>query len=112
MLQNISKLKDSFSELVPDIKKNPVYKALEWLVILALIYTTYQQFASELFAAKTNRDEEIKGYSVQIGQNHQEIYDIKSELKADDEKLRKWMTSISERVYRLESHALNKNKQK
>jgi archaellum component FlaC len=64
------------------------------VAILAALVGTYMTLTNNLNTAKAARDEQMKGYSVQIGVLHSEV----NGLKEDVEGLRKWNKSMSERL--------------
>jgi hypothetical protein len=79
---------------------------MEWIVMITMIYGVYASGSASLNAAKSNRDEQLRGYAVQMGINHAEIY----ALKEDAEQLRAWNRALSARINRLEDIALRKVK--
>jgi len=64
------------------------------VAILAALVGTYMTLTNNLNTAKAARDEQMKGYSVQIGVLHSEV----NGLKEDIDNLRKWNKSMSERL--------------
>ena len=64
------------------------------VAILAALVGTYMTLTNNLNTAKASRDEQMKGYAVQIGVLHNEV----NGLKEDVEGLRKWNKSMSERL--------------
>jgi len=64
------------------------------VAILAALVGTYMTLTNNLNTAKASRDEQMKGYAVQIGVLHNEV----NGLKEDIDNLRKWNKSMSERL--------------
>jgi hypothetical protein len=64
------------------------------VAILAALVGTYMTLTNNLNTAKAARDEQMKGYAVQIGVLHNEV----NGLKEDIEGVRKWNKSMSERL--------------
>lgn len=64
------------------------------VAILAALVGTYMTLTNNLNTAKASRDEQMKGYAVQIGVLHSEV----NGLKEDIDNLRKWNKSMSERL--------------
>ena len=92
------------AKLNPKSSKSFAYKVMEWLVMLTMLYGVYASGSASLTAAKSNRDEQLRGYAVQMGINHAEIY----ALKEDAEQLRAWNKALSARINRLEDLALRR----
>lgn len=99
-------LQELVKRYCPELSKSYLYKVLELAIILSMIYGVYTSAADSLTRAKAGRDEQIKGYALQIGYNREQIEELKSEI----EKLRMWNKALSERVFRLESAAILKTK--
>ena len=95
-------LLDTIVKLHPKFQKTTVYRILEWMILLVMFYGVYSDASGSLLTAKANRDEQIKGYSVQIGVNHQEVFALKEEVQH----LREWNKDLSNRVNRLEDIAI------
>lgn len=85
------------AKLNPGIEKSKLYKIAEYLVLAGLLWSMYSDASNSLNQHKVNRDEQMKGYAVQIGQNHTELYNMKEELK-----------QLQDRVNRLEDIALRR----
>lgn len=64
------------------------------VAIAAALFGTYMTLTNNLNTAKASRDEQMKGYAVQIGVLHNEV----NGLKEDVDNLRKWNKSMSERL--------------
>jgi hypothetical protein len=64
------------------------------VAIAAALIGTYLTLTNNLTTAKAARDEQMKGYAVQIGVLHNEV----NGLKEDIENMRKWNKSMSERL--------------
>ncbi len=81
----------------PGIEKSKLYKICEYLVLAGLLYSMYSDASNSLLQHKVNRDEQMKGVLVQIGQNHTELYDMKDQIK-----------QLTDRVSRLEDIQLRR----
>lgn len=99
----------------PGIANNKLFRIVEYVVLALLLYGLYVDFtgnltnSNNLIEAKTSRDEQLKGYAVQLGIDRHEIYDLKDEVAG----LRNWNKSMTERnkvleqrIHRLEDRAL------
>jgi peptidoglycan hydrolase CwlO-like protein len=64
------------------------------VAIVAALIGTYVTLSNNLNAAKAARDEQLKGYAVQVGVLHTEV----NGLKEDVEGLRKWNKSLTDRL--------------
>ena len=64
------------------------------VAILAALFGTYMTLTNNLNTAKASRDEQMKGYAVQIGVLHSEV----NGLKEDVDGLRKWNKSMADRL--------------
>lgn len=62
--------------------------------IFAALFGVYITLSDNLTTAKAARDEQMKGYAVQVGVLHTEI----NGLKEDVERLTKWNKSLTERL--------------
>jgi len=82
----------------PSLGKSALFRVLEYIVLIIMLYGLYADATGNLLAAKSNRDEQIKGYAVQMGLNHTEVYHLKDSL-ADLEEKNKELTA---RINRLE----------
>ncbi len=89
-------------KLNPNLAKSTAYKVIEYLVLAMLLYGLWQDASGSLSTAKAARDEQIKGYAVQIGVLHAE----NEAQKEDIESLRNWNTALSDRITRLEDVAI------
>ena len=97
-----------------------LYKFVEYLVIGLMIYGVYADASASLSTAKSNRDEQIKGYAVQMGYQRTELeklvlqqgldHDEIAHLRAENESLRAWIKASSERINRLEDIALRRHR--
>ena len=74
------------------------------LLLCATLAGMYSDLSSSLSTAKAARDEQIKGYAVQIGVLHSES----ESHKEDIEKLRGWLKNVTERVNNQEREALER----
>jgi hypothetical protein len=111
---------ETLKTLSPSLGKSHLYKVLEYLVIGTMIYGVYADASASLTTAKAHRDEQIKGYSVQIGYTRTEIERIALQqgldtqeiatLKAENERLRNWLKANTERVNRLEDVAIRRHR--
>jgi hypothetical protein len=72
------------------------------VAIAAALIGTYVTLTNNLNTAKAARDEQMKGYAVQIGVLHSEV----NGLKEDIENMRKWNKSMSERLNNQEKSEL------
>lgn len=75
-------------------KKGALATVATIVAIVAAIIGTYVTLSNNLTVAKAARDEQIKGYAVQIGVLHTEV----EGLKEDVENLRKWNKSMADRL--------------
>lgn len=110
---------DALKKVLPDtVKQSPLYKIGEYMVIGLMIYGVYADATSSLATAKEHRDQQIKGYDVQIGYTRTQLelmitqqaldtQEIK-DLKLENERLRAWLKSSSERINRLEDVAIRR----
>lgn len=89
-------------KLNPNFAKSTVYRILEYVVLALLLVGLWQDASDSLSNAKAARDEQIKGYAVQIGVLHAE----NEAQKEDIESLRNWNKALSARVNRLEDVAI------
>lgn len=94
-------------KLNPGFEKSTLYKILEYVVLAALLIGLYEDATGNLSNAKASRDEQIKGYAVQIGVLHSEV----DGLTADLEKLREWNKKLSERLNNQEKAFLDRQTQ-
>ena len=89
-------------KLNPNFAKSTLYRILEYVVLAFLLVGLWTDISDNLTNAKSARDEQIKGYAVQIGILHSE-----NEAQKDDiEGLRKWNKGLSDRINRLEDVAI------
>jgi septal ring factor EnvC (AmiA/AmiB activator) len=75
-------------------KKGALATIATIVAIVAALIGTYVTLSNNLTTAKAARDEQMKGYAVQIGVLHTEV----NGLKEDIENMRKWNKSMSERL--------------
>lgn len=104
----------------PGTNKPLLTKLLEYLVIGLMIYGVYADASASLSTAKAARDEQIKGYSVQIGYQRTELEKLVlqqgldsaqiKDLTEENERLRNWLKSYGERINRLEDIAMRRHK--
>jgi len=88
--------------LNPGLEKTTLYRLLEYVVLAVLLVGLWNDASESLSYAKAARDEQIKGYAVQIGVLHAE-----NEAQKDDiESLRKWNKALADRINRLEDVAI------
>lgn len=71
------------------VGSSPLYRVLEWVVIIALIYTAYYEATDKLTQAKKARD--------------QQVTTVESQMKADVAEVTKKQGDLRDRVFRLES---------
>lgn len=90
----------------PGIANNKLFKILEYAILALLLYGLYADATGSLSTAKAGRDQQIKGYAVQIGQNHTELYNMKEEIQ----QLREWNKALSTRINRLEDVAIRRGR--
>ena len=102
LLQEVSK------RYCPEITSSVLYKVLEISIILSLVYTAFSSVSDSLRKAKSDRDEQIKGYAVQIGYNRSEVEKVETELRDEIKRMREWNKALSERVFRLETLSMKK----
>jgi cell division protein FtsB len=86
----------------PNLAKSTVYRLIEYVVLAILLVGLYQDASDSLTNAKAARDEQIKGYAVQIGVLHAEANALKDEVEG----LKSWNKALSARVNRLEDAAI------
>lgn len=106
--------------LSPGTNKPLFAKLLEYLVIGLMIYGVYADASASLSTAKAGRDEQMKGYSVQIGYQRTEIEKLVlqqgldsaqiKDLTEENGRLRNWLKSYGERINRLEDIAMRRHK--
>lgn len=72
--------------------------------IFAALFGAYISLSENLTTAKAARDEQMKGYAVQVGVLHAEV----NGLKEDVERLTKWNKSLTERVNAQEQASLRR----
>ena len=89
-------------KLNPGFEKTTLYRLLEYVVLAVLLVGLWNDASESLSNAKAARDEQIKGYAVQIGVLHAENEAQKDEI----ENLRKWNKALSDRINRLEDVAI------
>ncbi len=89
-------------KLNPNFAKSTVYKVIEYLVLGLLLFGMWEDATGSLSTAKASRDEQIKGYAVQIGVLHAE----NAAQKDDIESLRNWNKALAARINRLEDVAI------
>lgn len=75
-------------------KKGTLATIATIVAIIAALIGTYVSLTNNLTVAKAARDEQIKGYAVQIGVLHTEV----EGLKEDVDSLRKWNKSMVDRL--------------
>jgi septal ring factor EnvC (AmiA/AmiB activator) len=87
------------------VEKKGILATLATIVaIVAALVGTYVTLSNNLTTAKAARDEQMKGYAVQIGVLHTEV----NGLKEDIENMRKWNKSMSERLNTQEKAELSR----
>lgn len=106
--------------LSPSLGKSHLYKVLEYVVIGTMIYGVYADASASLTTAKAHRDEQIKGYSFQMGYQRTELERLAlqqgldtqqvQDLKVENERLRQWLKAQSERINRLEDLAMRRHR--
>jgi len=89
-------------KLNPNLAKSTVYRVIEYVVLALLLVGLWNDFTGNLDTAKLSRDEQIKGYAVQLGVAHSEIYALKDELEG----MKKWNAALSARINCLEDVAI------
>jgi len=72
--------------------------------IFAAVFGVYLTLSQNLTTAKAARDEQMKGYAVQVGVLHTEL----NGLKDDIERLTKWNKSLTERMNTQEQASLRR----
>jgi biopolymer transport protein ExbB/TolQ len=96
-----------FPTLFPKVaeKKGAIATVVGALALCATLWGMYTDLSGNLSAAKAARDEQIKGYAVQIGVLHSEVNSLKERLAAEEEdakekfnNFREWNKSISKRL--------------
>lgn len=92
MSENTGFVKRTYQNAVE--KKGILATIATVVAILAALVGTYLSLSNNLTTAKAARDEQMKGYAVQIGVLHTEV----NGLKEDVDNLRKWNKSLSERL--------------
>lgn len=90
--------------LNPNCEKTFIYRLLEYVVLAILLLGVWNDATQSLTSAKSARDEQIKGYAVQIGVLHAE----NDAQKDDIESLRKWNKALADRISRLEDVAIRR----
>jgi hypothetical protein len=109
----------ALKEVLPEsLKKSPLYKLSEYLVIGAMIFGVYSDASSSLATAKEGRNQQLKGYEVQIGYTRTKVEELITqqaldtqaivELNAENERLRAWIKASSERINRLEDISMRR----
>lgn len=68
------------------------------VAIIAALVGTYVTLSNNLTVAKAARDEQMKGYAVQIGVLRSEVDGLKEDLKEDLVGLRQWNKSMTDRL--------------
>lgn len=81
-------------KLNPGFEKTTLYKIIEYVVLAVLLVGLYEDATGNLTTAKKARDEQMKGYAVQLGVQRHELDD----LKEDIERLRGWNKSMTARL--------------
>lgn len=94
-------------KLNPGLEKSTIYKILEYAVLATLLLGMYQDATGSLTNAKAARDEQMKGYAVQLGVHRSEI----EGLKDDVTRLRTWNKSLTDRLNTQEQAFLSRQSQ-
>jgi len=79
-------------------KKGTLATTATIVAIVASIVGTYISLSNNLTIAKAARDEQMKGYAVQIGVLHSEVDGLQEELKDSITRLTNWNKSLTERL--------------
>ena len=79
-------------------KKGTLATTATIVAIVASIVGTYISLSNNLTIAKAARDEQMKGYAVQIGVLHSEVDGLQVELKDSITRLTNWNKSLTERL--------------
>ena len=79
-------------------KKGTLATTATIVAIVASIVGTYISLSNNLTIAKSARDEQMKGYAVQIGVLHSEVDGLQEELKDSITRLTNWNKSLTERL--------------
>jgi len=79
-------------------KKGTLATIATIVAIVASIVGTYISLSNNLTIAKSARDEQMKGYAVQIGVLHSEVDGLQEELKDSITRLTNWNKSLTERL--------------
>jgi hypothetical protein len=79
-------------------KKGTLATIATIVAIVASIVGTYISLSNNLTIAKAARDEQMKGYAVQIGVLHSEVDGLQEELKDSITRLTNWNKSLTERL--------------
>jgi len=109
----------ALKEVLPEsLKTSPLYKISEYLVIGVMIFGVYSDASSSLAAAKEGRNQQLKGYDVQMGYTRTKVEELITQqaldtqeikdLKVENERLRAWMKASSERINRLEDISMRR----
>jgi len=110
---------EALKSALPDsLKKSPLYKLGEYAVILTMIFGVYSDATTSLATAKEGRNQQLKGYDVQMGYTRTKVEELITQqaldtqkiedLKAENERLRAWMKASSERINRLEDISMRR----
>jgi hypothetical protein len=79
-------------------KKGTLATIATIVAIVASIVGTYISLSNNLTIAKAARDEQMKGYAVQIGVLRSEVDGLQEELKDNITRLTNWNKSLTERL--------------
>lgn len=79
-------------------KKGTLATIATIVAIVASIVGTYISLSNNLTIAKAARDEQMKGYAVQIGVLRSEVDGLQEELKDSITRLTNWNKSLTERL--------------
>lgn len=77
----MSAILELLKRLNPGLEKTTLYRLLEYVVLAVLLVGLWNDASESLSHAKAARDEQIKGYAVQIGVLHAENEAQKMTLK-------------------------------
>ena len=73
-------LLDLLKKIHPGIQHNHLFKLLEYVVLILMLYGVYMGSAGDLSTAKHDRDEQVTGIIAQVGFSNTQIEEIKAKL--------------------------------